>query len=667
MNRRKLLAPGLLILLAILAWPTILLLKVEAVELRITSDAWTSAVFPEHVPVADAAVLEIVEDALQGASLAVGPWRAGKWRAQFDYADRIPQVTGTVRGVYRTEDVEPVQVGARVSWYVGDERTATKTYVLPPADAWTPFELPIRHAPPGGSTAMSVSFGMVHPGGGRALFSQLSVSPEVDPLTFPGTESAILRAPPPAAYPPSDRYRLQQSGGTWWLVRPDGRPVYSRGTPTPWFSDTETGGSYLSGLQGFGFNSVAAWSSPTAWRTLNDALITEGDEPVPFFFSLQPGKMDADFDRLVDAQGNGPTEEHGFADPFDPRFETAYREQVRSRLEHLGDSPWFVGWFADNEASFDGLYRRVYTTHCQAALKAFLETRYSSISELNIAWSTNYTSFQDLIDSKPDPELRQGAMYDDFVSFNLVVVQRFVDITLKVLREEDPGRLVFSNRFNLGGVGDWLEADVLDLYRAYDGIGVNIYPDNNSAGLPAYARQVLDAVYQHTGKPIVIGEWSVPALDSELYENENKLDWSWPAAVATQAERSRQAAAVTLDYYNIPYLVGAHWFIWADIDSETREANRGLFRADKTTPWSDLQEALSDVHARIDLAELRDPEPICADFDGDGRVGFSDFLLFAGKFGKREGQEGFDPAFDLDDDGRVGFSDFLTFAKAFGS
>lgn len=49
-----------------------------------------------------------------------------------------------------------------------------------------------------------------------------------------------------------------------------------------------------------------------------------------------------------------------------------------------------------------------------------------------------------------------------------------------------------------------------------------------------------------------------------------------------------------------------------------------------------------------------------ADFDGDGAVGFGDFLLFAAAFG------GTDPAFDLDGDGPVGFSDFLIFAGLFG-
>lgn len=55
-----------------------------------------------------------------------------------------------------------------------------------------------------------------------------------------------------------------------------------------------------------------------------------------------------------------------------------------------------------------------------------------------------------------------------------------------------------------------------------------------------------------------------------------------------------------------------------------------------------------------------------ADFDGDGTVGFSDFVQFAAQFGLREGDAGYDPRFDLDGDGTVGFSDFVIFAGSFG-
>ena len=55
-----------------------------------------------------------------------------------------------------------------------------------------------------------------------------------------------------------------------------------------------------------------------------------------------------------------------------------------------------------------------------------------------------------------------------------------------------------------------------------------------------------------------------------------------------------------------------------------------------------------------------------ADLDGDGEVGFGDFVKFAAKYGGTRGQAGFDPRFDLDGDGTIGFADFLVFARAFG-
>ena len=48
------------------------------------------------------------------------------------------------------------------------------------------------------------------------------------------------------------------------------------------------------------------------------------------------------------------------------------------------------------------------------------------------------------------------------------------------------------------------------------------------------------------------------------------------------------------------------------------------------------------------------------DFDGDGRVGFPDFLMFARAY------DGADLRFDLNGSGQVDFPDFLIFARNFG-
>jgi hypothetical protein len=55
-----------------------------------------------------------------------------------------------------------------------------------------------------------------------------------------------------------------------------------------------------------------------------------------------------------------------------------------------------------------------------------------------------------------------------------------------------------------------------------------------------------------------------------------------------------------------------------------------------------------------------------ADFNGDRKVDFKDFLLFAVNFGRSQEDPGFDAKYDLDSDGKIGFQDFLRFASAFG-
>ena len=55
-----------------------------------------------------------------------------------------------------------------------------------------------------------------------------------------------------------------------------------------------------------------------------------------------------------------------------------------------------------------------------------------------------------------------------------------------------------------------------------------------------------------------------------------------------------------------------------------------------------------------------------ADFDGDGTVALSDFLLFANNFASQQDDDSFDGRFDLDDDGSVALGDFLKFAAQFG-
>ncbi len=67
-----------------------------------------------------------------------------------------------------------------------------------------------------------------------------------------------------------------------------------------------------------------------------------------------------------------------------------------------------------------------------------------------------------------------------------------------------------------------------------------------------------------------------------------------------------------------------------------------------------------------DMSPYVTPQTLALDFDGDGTVGFGDFLLFTAQFGLSQGDAGYDARYDLDGDGTIGFGDFLIFANAFG-
>ena len=58
--------------------------------------------------------------------------------------------------------------------------------------------------------------------------------------------------------------------------------------------------------------------------------------------------------------------------------------------------------------------------------------------------------------------------------------------------------------------------------------------------------------------------------------------------------------------------------------------------------------------------------PPSPDFDGNGLVGFSDFVAFAGIFGAQRGDAKYVATYDLTGDGGIGFEDFVIFASSFG-
>jgi len=543
----------------------------------------------------NAATFTQTVDGTGSAVFSIGPWIAGEWSARFETKARLPQVRATVRGKYRTQNLVPLAAEVRVTYWLRQEKLGSASLHLGTATVWTAFEFPARH-PAAGADAITIGVGLSEKTVGRVEYAGLKVEEGAAPLAIspPGTSR---RPPPPAMIqrpvskaievgPSSPRWWLTETGGAWWLVSPEGRPAYSAGVNAPAADSAAT----LAWLAAHGFNSLDGWSNVWEWSKV---LPESGPSPLMGFQALESGTLGGGFDRLVNAKGETTgSDGHAFPDPYDPRFEKAYRAAARDILRAVGNKPWFAAWFADNELALDDLPRFIYSAGAGRAFVVFLRNKYGAVAQLNRAWGLSLTAFEDVLNQKPDPVIRRGPLWEDCRTFAREIVRHYVEVTLMVLHEEDPDRLVFSNRFMLENLGDTL--DVIECFSRYDGIAVNCYPDNLAPGISAGERQALTLIHERTGKPILIGEWSVPAIDSGLYDPAKPLDWSWAEVVDTQRQRAAQAARVAADFHDLPFIVGAHWFIWKDVDTPKRRANRGLFKANGQ-PWPELTNALAAV------------------------------------------------------------------------
>lgn len=534
-----------------------------------------------------------VVDCDRGKCLSVAEWRSGPYGPRYDFARKLPPAGATFRGWFRTRGLLPRQAAVTVRFYGGGAQLSGRTYRLPASQAWKRFEIPVWR-PPAGSESVALGVGLADRTDGEVMYAGLELAPQKFAPALPSGEPALTRAAPPSSFAPGRYFRIERSGTTWWLVTPRGRPFFSVATD-PRDASERTAQQ----LRRMGFNSLAGWHNLAAWSAVKN--------PLPGFRSFQTRTDDPPYDLVANREGKPPGDSsaaararggfnHALPDPWDPRWEEWYRGQVRAQVQYVRGKPDLIAWFADNERDHRDLHRYVYARNSALALRRFLQTRYTAIAALNKAWGAQFRSFDELMERKPDPMVRHGAMYRDYRAFARELLRRYNQTVLRVIHEEDPGRLVFTNRFTVDEGQDLL--DNLDLYSGFDGVGFNIYPANLSAGLNESERATLELIHERTGKPVIIGEWSVPALDSGLYNNPRRLDWSYPQAVETQRQRAAQSARILADFYNEPFVVGAHWFIWSDFDSPVRQANRGLFKA-SGEPWTELQQALRNVIARM--------------------------------------------------------------------
>ena len=355
-----------------------------------------------------------------------------------------------------------------------------------------------------------------------------------------------------------------------------------------------------------GFNSFAGWTADE-YAHISQERQREGKHYLPFTKVLGLATAVRDSSVFVrDRNGHVLSGGHAFPDPFNPLWRQKAREKAERMIAPYRNDPGFLGWYVDNEIDFGELFRYIWSDYATREFVNTLRSRYQTIAALNKAWSSSfrvfeYKSFDEVLSDKPEPVNWDDPVWVDFAAFERHMVGEYINYTCDLVRELDPNHLVISNRINLNPMPDLYRT--IDLWGKYDIVCMNIYPDNNTIGFNSGELAIMKRLYEGTGRPVLIGEWSVPSVDSGLYgfgkdRFDRQLDWSWPQVVRTQEERGEVYEACMKQLASLDFMLGAGWFITFDIDSQQRRANRGIMNLEYNL-YEDLTGAMKKTHHDI--------------------------------------------------------------------
>ncbi|HLP71949.1 MAG TPA: beta-galactosidase [Bacteroidales bacterium] len=399
-------------------------------------------------------------------------------------------------------------------------------------------------------------------------------------------------------------FRVEKDSTRWWYVDPDGNPEWAIASvgdmpnlndpaaKSDWFRTTygSTHEEVARSTYGIlnndcGFNWFAGWTGQ-GLASVTDERCNSGKTYMPLTQVMNlsdAGDMKEAYAR--DKNGNLLNKSgHWVVDPFNPEWRKLATAKAEKMIAANKGKKWFAGWYIDNEMDYDDLFRFIWADYSSKEFIKMLKEEYGTVENLNKAWSSrfatyNYVKFDSIIADKPEPKDWDDPSWPDFMAFERRMMGEYIDFTYNLVKGLDPDHIVISNRLHLGAMPHLYRT--IDLWGKYDLICMNIYPDNNMIGFNPGELEIMKKLHEGTKRPVIIGEWSVPAIDSKLYQFGRDslgrpLDWSWPQVTRTQKERGESYRMCVKQLASLDFMIGSGWFKTTDVNAKERRANRGL-------------------------------------------------------------------------------------------
>ncbi len=411
---------------------------------------------------------------------------------------------------------------------------------------------------------------------------------------------------------PTGFFRVDQINRTWWALTPEGNGYfaiatdhvnydvhwcealgyapYAKNVREKYKNDENAWAiSAASRLKAWGFNLLGANNSPSVRK--HGLAWTE---------NLNLGTSFASKHYLVHQ-----TDWTGFPDVFHPDFPMHCDEIASRACAPVKDDPWLFGYFIDNELEWFGK-SKTETGLAEDTIKlpagtpgkrAFIEmlkSKYRSISDFNDAWNLTAGSWEEL-DSSNEWNRNSIAAMEDKKNFVRLAAEKYFSITTSSIKKADPNHMVLGSRFAGSApqivdiCGKYCEIVSFNRYGAID-------LENETA--PKLAEDIL-RWHEESKRPIMITEWSFPALDTKLPSRHGAGQ-----RVATQKERALAFEIHQKTLFSLPYVVGSSFFMWVDqpalgiSKSFPEDSNYGLVN-ENDEPYLELTQAASRVNRLV--------------------------------------------------------------------
>ncbi|MCL1909709.1 MAG: hypothetical protein FWG05_02105 [Kiritimatiellaeota bacterium] len=339
-------------------------------------------------------------------------------------------------------------------------------------------------------------------------------------------------------------------------------------------------------LRKWGFNSSGAWGGHV--EGVND------EKKFPYVVEWLPNGG------IAGVPGVG-----GIWDPFTPNAAKILDAEYAKHVAPRANDPLIIGWFFNNEPHIENLPKILPGLDSNSAAKKkfveILKAKYGGISAFNLAWETNFITFDQLADAQL--QARTRAAGEDAEAFFRLFLREYYGLINAAFRKHAPNHLLIGERLMPGTAGN--QTLIEEQGRVLDIISVNYYTTG------------IDADYLRR-----LHKWSGgrPFILSEFYYSSDEQSLLGGNRVGSDRERGLAYRNYVEQAAALGFVVGIEWFLIADQATTGRffqgfngeAANTGFFNvADR--PYKTMLENVMAANYGIYDVLLRAKKPFVFD------------------------------------------------------